>query len=108
MLHIFGMALRLPHNGRTLFPVMAEFHIVIPFPGGNQAEADKGHGYHGILRLANVQEDTLLPAPGARQGRPLAVFNHGLLADKNALFFQSLASEPVSYTHLTLPTSDLV
>ena len=87
------MALRLPHNGRTLFPVMAEFHIVIPFPGGNQAEADKGHGYHGILRLANVQEDTLLPAPGARQGRPLAVFNHGLLADKNALFFQSLASE---------------
>lgn len=72
---------------------MAEFRIVIPFPGGNQVEADKGHGYHGILRLVNVQEDTPLPAPGARQGRPLAVFNHGLLADKNALFFQSLASE---------------
>lgn len=76
-----------------LFSTMTEFRVVIPFPGGNQAEADKGHGYHGILRLVNVQQDHLLPAKGARQGRPLAVFNHGLLADKNALFFQSLASD---------------
>lgn len=72
---------------------MPEFSIVIPFPGGTQAEADKGQGFHGILRLSNAPENASLPDDGSRQGQPLAIFNHGLQSHKNSLFFKPLAAE---------------
>ena len=61
-----------------LLAVMHESKLVIPFAHGSQADADAGHGFHGVLRQVDAPEGAPLPAPGA--------------------------CAPVSYTHLTLPT----
>lgn len=70
---------------------MREFKLVIPFPGGSAEDAARGHGFHGILRVNDAAENAPLPEDGSVQGRPLAVFTHGLLSHKNALFFRPMA-----------------
>lgn len=71
---------------------MSEYSFVIPFPGGSQADAEKGHGFHAILRLAPAAGSTGFPTDRTCRGRRLAVFTHGLLSHKNGIFFKPLAS----------------
>ena len=71
---------------------MSEYSFVIPFPGGSQADAERGHGFHAILRLAPAAGSTGFPTDRTCRGRRLAVFTHGLLSHKNGIFFKPLAS----------------
>lgn len=73
-----------------LLAVMHESKLVIPFAHGSQADADAGHGFHGVLRQVDAPEGAPLPAPGACARRPLAVLTHGLLSHKSAIFFRPL------------------